>query len=1153
MYNGGGVAVADFNGDGRPDLYFVGNEVSNRLYLNEGNMKFKDVTKASKTSGSNKQWYTGVSVIDINGDGRPDIYLCASRYKDPNRRKNVLLINQGVNKQGIPVFKNEASEYGLASTAYSTQGVFFENDGHLDMYEVVSDIHDKAKKKNVRQKLNKITAKKNPANIDRLYRCEENDSLGHPICKNISKQAGINKPGYGLGVHVFDINGDGRPDIYVSNDYRSNDLLWINNGDGTFTDHLNEYIKHTSFSGMGTDAGDINNDGRLDLFQVGMAGRNNYERQTMNAPDVIRNYYSSAGNSPEFTGNTLQLNQGPISRRTDSLSHPIFSEISRMAGVARTNWSWGVLLADFNNDGHKDLVISNGIPKKINDNDFLAKRGQMKSVAPQSMLLDAIPSQKVPNMAFENEGRLKFSNVTKVWGLSTPSYSTGMAWADLDNNGALDLIINNIDGKATLYKNTLDDPKKKSSHHWLEVKFKGDNYNNMGLGAKVDVYYNGTHQTCQHTPYRGYLSSVENMVHFGLGNATRIDSLVVTRLSKKGLRKQVWRNIHTDQVVTAKFSNSRLLKSNKDVKQDKPALFTDVTRQRKIQFAHNFGRKNHHNLLVMPLMLSRIWSQYGPALAAGDVNGDGLQDIFVGNTKYHKSFFLIQQPNGSFKKENLLQDPSLQTKQVEGALLFDANNDGRLDLYIVSGGVGSSPGSPNYQDRLYENEGNGQFVDLPNALPPLRESGSVVTAADYDHDGDLDLLVCGGIKPGNYPKPASCHILQNNSTKKQIKFKDVTDAVAKPLQHIGMVTDALWTDYNNDGWPDLILCGKWMPITILKNEHGKKFVNITHSSGIADKVGWWNSLVAGDFNNDGKMDYIAGNLGTNTIFKATNKRPVGIYAGDFNNNGIHDAVITHYAIGTKGKLHEYPINSFNNMVSQIPDLFKKIKNDSSYAQATIKNILSGHQLKKALKYHANDMKTSYIENHGNGKFSLHALPAQAQFAPIFGMISGDFNNDGKLDVLLSGNEYKTIIQSGSYDALNGLLLSGNGQGKFTPQSIASSGIFIPGNGKSLIKLSGAHGNYLVAAGQNKGPIKLFALHKKVKIYPVKAMDASAVIHFKDGKKRKVEFHYGSSFLSSSGRFIAVTPEMKSASITTYKGKTRTVVFTDTTSQSAVKN
>ena len=1145
-YNGSGVAVADFNKDGLQDLYFIGNEVNNRLYLNEGNMEFRDVTEPSGTQGF-KQWYTGVSIVDINDDGLPDIYVCATRSESPAKRKNVLYINQGENDDGIPVFKNEAEAYGLATTAYSTQAAFFDydNDGDLDMYEMVAD------KRRKRRIMGDQAKQNDPANVDHLYRNDWDESAGHPVFTDVSDQAGINKQGYGLGLHIFDINKDGFKDVYISNDFLSNDLLWINDGDGTFTDHARDYFKHTSFSGMGTDAGDLNNDGRLDLVSLDMAGRNNLEKQTMYTPNNYKNYFNNyfTGYDPEFTRNTMQLNQGNIPASDPENSHPIFSDISLLTGIAHTNWSWGVLMADFNNDGHKDLVITNGIPKNKIDKDFVKKRDQIGNVASQSMLLDAIPPAKSTNVAFQNNGDLKFSDVTSQWGLKQPLYSTGMAWADLDNDGDLDLVMNNINDEASLYRNTLNDKEEQgeAANHWLQVKFKGSKRNPQGLGAMVDIYFNSRHQTAEHTVYRGYLSSVEDVEHFGLGKTTNIDSLVVTWPEKAGMARQIWKDINADQIITAEASNASPIPSGKFIRDDitKP-VFTNVNSERNIDFVQ---KEKFYTDFKIQRMLPHQLSQYGPGLAVGDVNGDNREDLFIGGSFNVKGSFLLQQPDGSFRESDLIRGPggSNKMQEDEGVLFFDADNDGDLDLYIVSGSVENTPLSQNFRDRLYENDGNGHFVPSTNALPDFRESGSAVKAADYDHDGDLDLFVGGRVKPGNYPAPVSSRILRNDSDQNGLDFTDVTSSVAKSLLQVGLVTDALWTDYNNDGWMDLIISGEWMPITILENQKGT-FKDVTDQTGIGDKTGWWNSLAAGDFDNDGDTDYIAGNLGTNTIYKASPEHPVGAYAKDFDQNGFYDAVFTIFLPDSNGVEHEYPAHQLNDFLWQIPEVGKEFDSHRDFATSTIHDIFSKKELNDALVYHANHMESSYIENNGDETFKMKSLPTEAQFAPVFGMVVDDFDGDGNLDVLLNGNDYGAEVQVGAYDALNGLLLSGNGKGEFTPVEMQKSGIFIPGNGKSLVKIKGADGGYLVAAGQNQGPLKVYKANHTSQLVQLQPMDSYATLHFKDGTQRRDEFYYGTSFLSASGRFMQVPDKVESIDIYTFDGSHRSLQVSELSSR-----
>lgn len=1141
LYNGGGVAVADFNNDGRQDLYFTGNEIGNRLYLNEGNMKFKDVTKESGTGGEGK-WCSGVAVVDINNDGLPDLYVCATGSKNPAMRRNILYVNQGPDKNGVPVFKDEAAEYGLDDDSYSTQAAFldYDHDGDLDVYIVTSD-----KEEGRSIGMNRSGDDENmAANTDRLYRNDWDPAKGHAFFTNVSKKAGITIPGYGLGVNVCDINNDGWPDIYVTDDYLSNDLLWINNRNGTFTNKAGAWFKHTSFSAMGNDVEDINNDGKPDIISLDMFPPDNLRKKTMTDPNNYENVTRRVftGHAPEYTRNTLQLNDGFTIAGKDSASHPVFSDIAFLANIAQTDWSWTPLVADFDNDGYRDIVITNGIPRDITDKDFEQYRGRLGNIAGAKMLNDAIPRVKIANYAFHNDGNLRFDNVTRQWGLEQRSYSDGAVWADLDNDGDLDIVINNINAPVTLYKNMTEDRKAVNHRHWIAVTFRGSAHNRMGQGAVVDIYYDhGKRQVYENSVYRGYLSSVENEAHFGLGTTPAVDSLIVHWPDGK---IQLWRNLRADRVIHADYKNAvavPVIKPNlesQSAKEKAQPVFTLANKKLGIHFVDH---ENKYNDFKSQALLPHKLSQYGPGLAVGDINHDGLEDIFIGGSKGVEGTFLMQQKDGRFIQKDLFQNDAESDKSIEdeGVLFFDANGDGYPDLYIVSGSDESPAGSPVYQDRFYLNDGHGHFIYEPHALPPIHISGSCVTAADYDRDGDLDLFIGGRVIPGKYPEPVSGTILRNDSHGKTIKFTDVTDSLAPSLKNIGMITDALWSDFNNDGWPDLVITGEWMPVTFLKNDHGH-FVNVTGSTGIGDQKGWWNSLVAGDFDHNGHIDYIAGNLGLNSMYKASTRFPVGIYAKDFANNGIYVAIPTLYMPDSTGVMKEYPAQGRDNLMRQLLEVGKKFPTYRSFGKATIDDILGPKERKGALVYHANDLQTSYIENKGNGKFTIHPLPVRAQFAPVFGMVAGDFNNDGNLDVLLNGNEYGIEAQIGRYDAMNGLLLQGNGKGGFKALTIRQSGIYIPGDGKALVSFATPDGRYYVAASQNNGPLKIFEKNDRSKTIPIKPLDAYAIINYKDGTKRKEEFYYGSSFLSASGRFMEITPGMKSVEIVNYEGKKRNV-------------
>ena len=1136
IYNGGGVGIGDFNNDGLQDIYFTGNMVPCKLYLNKGNFKFDDITNEAKVSGDGK-WCRGVAVVDINNDGWLDIYVCATLKKDPQQRKNLLYINQGVDKNGVPHFKEMAKEYGLDDSAHSTQAAFFDydNDGDLDVYVVTNEIN----KNNYPDNFHPVLKNGQNPSTGKLYRNDWNDSLKHPVFTDVSKQAGIQTEGYGHSVNIVDINNDGWKDIYVTNDFISNDLLWINNHDGTFTEELSTYFKHTSANAMGNDIEDINNDGLVDVVVLDMDPEDNYRKKMMMAPNGYQKYQNSDlyGYNYQYVRNTLQLNQGPRVGQNDSIGVPIFSEISFYAGISATDWSWAPLVTDFDNDGNRDIIITNGFPKDITDHDFATFRNQSYQVATKKYLLSQIPTVKLHNYAFKNNGNLTFNDVSDRWGLSMPTFSNGAAYVDLDNDGDLDLVVNNINDEASIYKNNEREQNKDSSNY-LQIKFKGDKLNRNGIGAWVEIHYgNGKKQVWDNTPYRGYLSTIQDIAHFGLGAIKVVDSVIVKWQNNK---VQLLRNVNANQLLQLDIANAQsIAPTPKDVFA-KNTLFREVTDSTKIHFTqqqHDFIDFNIQKLLP------HKFSEYGPALAIGDIDGNGLDDIICGGATSYSAQVFLQQPDGTFTQSALLSNSGLNNKQNEdmGILLFDADGDGDLDLYIASGGFEQKPNTAAYQDHLFINDGKGNFTADSTALPQNFTSKSCVRAVDYDKDGDLDLFIAGRVEPWSYPKPVSCFIYRNDSKNGHVKFTDVTNQVAPSLQNIGLVCDALCTDFDNDGWPDIILAGEWMPLTFLKNDKGV-FRNISASSGINDQVGWWNTIVSGDFDNDGDMDYIAGNMGQNSFYKATDQYPVSIYAKDFDNNGSYDAFPTLYLPTSQQDQtkKEYPAQTRDDIVKQMIGMRSKFQNYNLFANATIDKLFTKEQLKDALVLKANNLSSCYIRNDGNGKFKMFPLPAQAQLSTLNGMVADDFDSDGNIDVLINGNDYGTEVSVGRYDALNGLLLKGDGKGAFKPMSILESGIYIPGNGKALVKLKGTTGKYLVAAAQNRGPLKIFELKRNKGFLPVKPADAFATIHYKNGNIQKQEFYYGSSFLSQSARFLSVDNNMASVTIYDTKGVGRQI-------------
>jgi hypothetical protein len=1135
VYNGGGVGIGDFNNDGLQDIYFTGNMVSNKLYLNKGGFVFQDITADADVAGEG-EWCRGVAVVDINNDGWMDIYVCATMKNNPSMRRNLLYINQGADKNGIPHFKEMAAEYGLNDTTHSTMAAFFDydNDGDLDMYLTVNEIRPGENADIFRP----IVKDGSAPSTGRLYRNDWNDSLKHPVFTDVSKQAGITIEGYGHAVTIADINQDGWKDIYVTNDFISNDLLYINNHDGTFTEKSKSYFKHTAANGMGQDIEDINNDGLPDIVELDMNPEDNYRKKMMMSGNRYLNYQNSDqfGYTYQYVRNNLQLNLGPRVNQNDSVGDPIFGDIGFYSGIAETDWSWTPMVTDFDNDGYRDIIITNGFPKDVTDHDFMAFLKMSNNLISTTDLLKQIPEVRLHKYAFKNNGDLSFSDMSKSWGFTATTFSNGAAYADLDNDGAMDLVVNNINDEASVYRNTLLD-KNKENNHWLNIQFAGDSLNINGLGAIAELHYGrGKIQVYENTPYRGYLSTIQNIAHFGLGKMQSVDSVVIKWPNGK---MQLLQHVPADEVLKVNVKNAAVGYSFYKPLIDDKALFRDITDSAGIHYHHE--ERDFIDFNIQKL-LPHKFTQYGPSMAVGDIDGNGLDDMIVGGSALHSAQLFLQQPDGRFLQKALVPD-SIAVKKLaddEGILLFDADGDGDLDLFIAAGGYQNGHNNPAYQDRLYVNDGKGNFTLDTAALPKNFTSKFCVRAADYDHDGDLDLFISGRVDPGNYPKPVSSFIYRNDSKNGHIRFTDVTATVAKDLLHIGMVCDAIWTDFDNDGWQDLILAGEWMPVTFLKNDRGI-FKNVTDVSGIQDQTGWWNSITAGDFDNDGKMDYIVGNLGKNSFYRASEQYPARVYGKDFDNNGIYDMIPSLYLPDVNGEKKEFPAETRDDLLKQINAMRRKFPSYKSYATATMDQVLTEDERKNALILKANNFQTSMIHNDGNGKFSMRAMPAETQFSSINGMAAEDFDGDGNLDLVMNTNDFGTEVSIGRYDALNGLYLKGNGKGGFTPESILQSGIFIPGNGKSLVELRGVKGHGLLAATQNRGPLKVFELKKAVKTIPILPSDVSAIIQYKNGRTRKQEFYYGNSFLSQSARFLNLDENMKSVEIMNIKGNTRQVV------------
>ena len=1109
LYNGGGAAISDFNNDGMQDIFFTGNMVNNKLYLNEGDWKFRDISIESNTEGKGK-WSSGVSIIDINQDGMKDIYISCSTYEPKIKRENILYVNLGWGDDGVPKFKDMAKQYGLNDPSHNIFSSFFDydNDGDLDVFLLINEM-DKYKQPNQYRK--KVVDGSSPKN-DRLLRNDFNEELGHPFFTDVTLESGIKIEGYGLGVCVSDVNKDGWKDIFVSNDYLTNDLLWINNQDGTFSEKSSEYFKHTSYSSMGNNIIDFNNDGFNEILELDMMPDDNFRRKTM----LTENNYNTYINNDrykydyQYVRNTIQQSQGFFDGK------PIFSEVAMMSGISGTDWSWAPIAGDYDNDGFNDLIITNGFPKDITDRDFIDYQTQIARFTKKETLLSIIPEVKLKNYAFKNisrnDGVVLFKEVTEKWGIKNPTFSNGASHGDLDNDGDLDYVVNNIDGAASVFKNNSEEL---NGNNWIKIRLIGDDRNINAIGSEVILYNDGMIKYFENNPYRGYLSSMENIIHFGLSDLEIIDSIIVKWPdgNKSKIEKQ-----ETNASIEISYKSSiTTFAKNSDSKSDK--LFSEFN----IEYKHK--EYDFIDFNYQPLLYHKL-SQFGPGIAVGDINGDKLDDFYIGGSRNYTGESFIQNIDGTFSKKNIFLDSTESYASEElGILFFDFDNDGDDDLYIVSGGNEYSKDHESYKDKLYLND-NGEFSLSKNILPNFNISGSCVKASDYDNDGDLDLFVCGRHTPQDYPNPTSSFILENKISDGERKFEIVNNKAAPFLNNFGMVSDAIWSDYNNDNYIDLILVGEYMPITILKND-GEVFSKVEND--LNNFYGFWNSINASDFDKDGDIDYVVGNIGSNTLLDQDSKE-ILVNSLDFDGNKFNDFFPSAYFKDKFGKYQLYPFFTRHEFQKEVIDVRAKFILHKDFGNINYSQFLKimNPRNDQTTEYKVNYFKSALIENIEGKMFKIKPLPDEAQISKVFGTLIKDFNDDGLDDLLLVGNDYGSEIGMGRYDASNGLVLINNGT-EFDPLKPGVSGFLSDGDAKSSVYLV-SQNQGVVIIGQNRGPIKAYKLNNYIQpILNLENLENYAEI-YEDGEMYKKEFYYGNSFLSQSSRKVLISSKVDSVNI-----------------------
>jgi hypothetical protein len=1037
-YNGGGVAVGDVDNDGLPDLYFSSNLGPNRLYRNKGKYQFEDITERAGVQGP-EGWKTGVTMADVNGDGYVDIYVSAVSYLEMHGR-NVLYINNGNG-----TFTDRTKEFGLEHVGYSTQAAFFDYDGDrdLDMFLLSHSTHTERGIGRANRDV------RSPLGGGRLYR---NDG-GHFV--DVSAKAGIygGVEGFGLGIVVSDVNNDGCPDVYVANDFQENDFLYRNNCDGTFNESLTSAMGHTSRFSMGVDAADFNNDGRPDLFVADMLPEREAVLKTSASSESFNlfNLRLRAGYHPQYARNTLQLNRGQGK----------FSEIGYLAGVFATDWSWAPLFADLDNDGRKDLFITNGIYRRPNDLDYINYIGNdavqsslAKGITQEDLsLLSRMPRIPLANHAYRNNGDLTFTDMADAWGLGQPGFSNGAAYVDLDNTGSLDLVVNRINAPAAIYRSHA---REVNQNHYLTVVLQGDSPNTAGIGARVIARQGGITQLLEQMPTRGFESSVDVRLHFGLGRATHVDSLTVIWPDH---RFQVLTDVPLDRSMTLSQREAAGQWAYHDRTADTSLTLTDETAKARLGYHHE---DNTFNDIDLEPLMPHLLSAEGPALAVSDVNGDGLDDVFVGGAKWQRGALFLQQRNGAFR---LTDQPAIAADSLAedvDAVFFDANGDGHPDLLVVAGGNEFRGDAEALRPRLYVNDGEGHFARAVKALPPIFLNASCVVVGDFDGDGHPDVFIGGRVVPRRYGEAPRSYLLRGDG---HGQFTDVTAEKAPALGNAGMVTAATWIDYDGDRQQDLVIVGEWMPVRVFHQEGGR-FVDRTAEAGLAGSEGWWSTVAAVDLTGDGRDDLVLGNLGRNSYITASPKEPARLYVSDFGHNGTLEQILTFYKHGVS-----YPIAGRDDLVRLLPALRSRYTSYKAFGASRIEDIFSESELQAAKVYEAHTFASAVATNTGKG-FHLTPLPVEAQFAPVRAAVAEDFDGDGHIDLFLAGNDFGAPPMQGRYDASYGLLLQGAGDGRFAAVDLTRSHVAVEGQVRHIKEIGQGNGHQGLIIANNNGTLQL---------------------------------------------------------------------------------